>query len=137
MKSFGIWTCMLIISMFVIIAVAVAAQAEVKPVGMVKPMANYSSAAATTAFSTGYMRKKTVHITGNYAAATFGNFSGTVAMQCGPTSSGPWVTCKDAGNTAVSTTTPAVYNLDNLSSYVRFLFTKTKHAVTVWLFYSE
>lgn len=101
---------------------------------------SYSGTIATqysAATNTGKFTKKAVVVNGMYNATTYGNFSGTFLLQCGPTASGPWTTCKDIANTAVSTATNAHFNINSNTPFIRASWAKTKHRISVWLFYSE
>lgn len=76
---------------------------------------------------TGY-RTKTVH-----ADFTTGSASGTLLVQCGPTSSGPWVTCQNEAGTAISTTTSKVMQWSDAVAYVRVSWAKTSGKIKAWL----
>lgn len=98
---------------------------------------NQTTTANSVVTDTGTRTKKTVMVNGNYSASVYGNYSGTVAFQCGPTAAGPWTTCKDRANTAASATTNTYFVLDDLARFIRAAYTQGKHGVTVWLFYAE
>lgn len=101
----------------------------------------YSSANSTTVYSTatntGTFTKKSIIINGNYKSGTYGNYSGTVVLQGAPTASGPWVTLKDKSGNATSATTNTVFHLEDLVQYVRASWTKTKHQISVWMYYAK
>lgn len=96
----------------------------------VQGAASYSSAVKVSP-----SELKSVVVNGVYQGGTFGNFSGTVLLQCGPSSTGPWTTCKDVGGNAVSSTSNGHFNLESMIPYVRASWTRTKHRVSVWLYY--
>lgn len=96
----------------------------------------------TTAYSsvvnTGLFTKKTVIANGIYASGVYGNYSGTFRLECAPTATGPWQTCKDKGNNSVTATNSNVtFHLDDLVQYVRAYYLQSKHKLTVWLFYAK
>lgn len=85
---------------------------------------------------------KTIQINGNYSASVYGNYSGTVLIQCAQTTAagvaGPAVTCKDSGaSTATSATTNTLFTVRDLSDWVRAVYTKSKHNVTVIMNYAQ
>lgn len=74
-----------------------------------------------------YSTSTTTNATGNALRGTF-------ALECGPTSSGPWVTCKDQAGNAVSTTSLAVFNLSDAFTWLRGKWTKNGLGnVKAWL----
>jgi hypothetical protein len=99
------------------------------------PFANMSASGAAVKTSAAYFvggyARKSVQVTGvtltsNLASPTFKNMSGTLIAQCGPTSSGPWVTClqgQSSAGAAVSLTTNTVTFWEGASSYIRFQWT--------------
>lgn len=91
----------------------------------------------SSAVNTGLYTKKSVIINGSYTGGVYGNYSGTLLLQCAPTATGPWVTCKDSSGNAVSATTNTTFDLDTLVQYVRANWTKTKHNISVWLYYAK
>lgn len=104
----------------------------------------YSSAVNTSNNSsvtdTGLNTRKTVFINGMASSSSFGNYSGSVTIQCAPTASGPWVTCKDKGGSSAAATTNTVFNLDDLSRYIRAVYARTTNGIkkiSVWLFYGQ
>lgn len=65
---------------------------------------------------------------------------GTAALQCAPTSSGPWVTAKDRAANAISTTSPTVYHLDDYCQFMRVSWTKSETGarnLSSWILYGE
>lgn len=94
----------------------------------------YSAASGTvrtsSAISIRDARTKTLTVSGatltsNASTATFKNMSGTVLVQCGPTSSGPWSTCiaNDYAQTAVSRTTNGIFTWADAAAYIRLQWT--------------
>ena len=108
------------------------------------PFSNYSAASGAAVYSSAYRvagySLKTVSITGTdmttLAAAAL---SGTVLVQCGPTSSGPWSTClnNNYAQTAVSTTANGTLTWRDAAAYIRVSWAKTAGRVKVWLNWSE
>lgn len=80
-----------------------------------------------------------VTVTSSLANPTFGNMSGTVIAQCGPTSNGPWTTCIDGSyaQTAVSRTTSGMWTWQGVSNYIRFQWTAgtTGKKLKLWFNY--
>lgn len=84
----------------------------------------------TSAFDVRKFGTKTLSVSGVTNASTepskvFKNMSGTVVVQCAPTSSGPWATCiaNDYAQTAVSKTANGVSTWKDSSAYVRLVWT--------------
>lgn len=101
---------------------------------------NNTSTAGSTVYSTPIdMRgslNKSVQVTGaNMATKAEAALSGTFLLQCGPTNTGPWVTCKDTGANAVTTTSNTIFHLSNAVLWVRGSWTKTAGRVKAWLTY--
>lgn len=99
---------------------------------------NYSAADGNAVYSSAFRvtpsTLKSVYITGAESpAGTFASLSGTALLQCAPTSNGPWITCKDRGNTAVSTTSNATFNMEDAVLFVRGSWQKTSGKVKVWI----
>lgn len=59
------------------------------------------------------------------SSTTYKNMSGTVLVQCAPTSGGPWSTCiaNDYGQTAVSRTTNGIFTWTDSFPYIRLNWT--------------
>lgn len=133
----------LFVAIFCILAFAVAAGAAM----IQTPFSNMSAASGAVKYSpafnvTGY-KLKTIHTTGqtlasNNAVPVYKNMSGTVVAQCGPTSSGPWVTCTDRSyaQTAASVTTNTTFTWDDAATYVRLKWTSgtVGGKLKAWLF---
>lgn len=100
-----------------------------------KAFALFSSASGTvrttSVFSVLKYRNKTVIVNGatlasNASSTTFKNMSGTLVAECGPTSSGPWTTCKQAqssGGADVSITSNGHITWRDVVSYIRLKWT--------------
>lgn len=103
-------------------------------------MTNMSTQTGQWVKVTGYPLK-TIQVNGNYSASAYGNYSGTVLIQCAQTTAGvagPAVTCKDAGSsTATSATTNTLFTVRDLSDWVRAVYTKSKHNVTIIMNYAQ
>jgi hypothetical protein len=110
-----------------------------KPVFTRALLTNQATTATTSAFNTGMMKAKSVSFAGMSSASNVPfTLSGTAALECAPTSTGPWVACKDKGGTAVTTTNAnAVFNLHDLFPYIRVVWTRTTQKLTAYLLYSE
>lgn len=99
---------------------------------------NYSAADGNAVYSSAFRVSsnslKSVFVTGAEApAGTFAALSGTALLQCAPTANGPWITCKDRGNTAVSTTSNATFNMEDAVLWVRGSWTKTAGKIKMWI----
>ena len=66
-----------------------------------------------------------VTLTSNAALVTYKNMSGTLLVQCAPTTNGPWSTCvaNDYAQTAVSKTTNGTLTWKDAVAYVRLKWT--------------
>jgi len=71
------------------------------------------------------------------AVTTSGLINGTTSLQCGATSTGPWVGMKDKLGNAVTPTANSIYELDSLCLWVRAAWTptaiSTNRALSVYL----
>lgn len=119
-----------------LIALVVMAQAALAadPIFTRRLLTNQSDS-TTVVFNTGYLTKKTIVFQGYTTGGATKLLSGTAALNCGPTSTGPFVPCKDKSGTVVTTTANGMFNLDDLSPYVQLVWTKTSKLISVWLFY--
>ena len=103
----------------------------------------YGSGGATTRYSVAQKvdrdTQKTVFVQGYSTGTTeASSLAGTVALQCGLTSSGPWVVAKDRAGSATSATSSTVFDLDTLCQYVRASYLKSAAGapnISVWLLY--
>lgn len=123
-----------IISLFIMVAlVATASIASAAAYGN-NPFALYSAASGAVTTTSGMsvrgFKTKSMTVTGatlnsNAASQTFKNMSGTVLIECAPTSSGPWSTCvaNDYAQTAVSRTTNGTFTWSDAIAYVRLKWT--------------
>jgi len=108
------------------------------------PFSNYSATSGSAVYSAAVnvrnFKTKTVTVQG-VAVALHANaaLSGTVLIQCGPTSSGPWYTCVDNSyaQTGITTTSNAVFTWSDASAYIRASWAKTAGEVNVWLNWQE
>lgn len=102
---------------------------------------NYTGSASTARYSTtfnyGTYTKKTVVVGGMHAAAVYAPYSGTFVLQGSNSASGPWVTVKDKAGNAVSATGNAVFDIDSMMPYLRGVWTRTKHRVNAFIYFSE
>lgn len=137
MKNISQLLALIIVISILILAVSVAFAGS-SPVFTKALLTNQATTATTSAFNTGYLKAKSVAFAGMSSASNVPfTLSGTAALQCAPTSSGPWVTCKDKGGTAVTTTNAnAVFNLHDLFPYIRVVWTRTSQKLTAYLLYS-
>jgi hypothetical protein len=78
----------IIIAFFLVLATAVSAFA-VTDIQTKVLLTNQTTTADSVVTDTGLRTKKTVVVNGNYSASVYGNYSGTVAVQCAPTATGP------------------------------------------------
>lgn len=97
---------------------------------IVNPSYQVFSSAAPGTYNVSKYRTKSVSA---YAVrgATFGVFtSGTsLAIQCGPTSSGPWTAC--SGSTTL--TSAGIVTWEDAFAWVKITLTKVTYNVKVWL----
>lgn len=99
---------------------------------------NFSSASSAAVYSNvipvyGY-KIKTLQVQGTaMAAKTDAALDGTALVQCGPTKTGPWVTCQNEAGTAISTTTNKVMQWSDSVNYVRISWAKTTGRIKAWL----
>lgn len=77
--------------------------------------------------------KKSIHMVGFSRTGGFKAMSGTAKVECSNSNAGGWVTCKDRGNVAVTTTANAVFTLDDSFTYLRFVWTQTGDRVYFFL----
>ena len=132
----------LLISLFAILALSGTSFAS--SYGQAVPFSNYSATSGTavksSVFNVRGFGKKTVTVQG-IAVSGHANaaLAGTVLVECGPTSNGPWNTCIANGyaQTAVSTTSNAIFTWSDASAYIRASWAKTTGEVSVWLNWTE
>ena len=65
---------------------------------------------------------------------------GTEVVQCGPTSTGPWVTAKTQADTSMSTTTATIFTMNDFCQWVRVNWTRTgtgTSTISTWLLYGN
>lgn len=129
----------LILSILCILAFSTQAMAF-GPFGAAVPFNNYSATSSAAVYSAAYnvtgMNIKTLTVTGIAVAGhTPAALSGTVLVQCGPTSSGPWATCinNNYAQTAASTTANGSITWMDASPYIRASWSKTSGQVKAWL----
>lgn len=134
-KMFPLLALLLTLSILFVVSMAVAGSS---PVFTKALLTNQATTATTSAFNTGQLKAKSIAFAGMSSVANVAfTLSGTAALQCAPTSTGPWVTCKDKGGTAVTTTNAnAVFNLHDLFPYIRVVWTRTTQKLTAYLLYS-
>jgi len=133
----------IILSLIVTLALT-ASTAFAGQYGAAVPFSMYSATSGTavksSAFNVRGFTKKTMTVTGiainTHAAAAL---SGTVLVECAPTSAGPWSTCiaNDYAQTAVSTTSNGTFTWSDAAAYIRASWAKTAGEVSVWLNWSE
>jgi len=128
---------------FVVLAVlALSSSVFAANAGQWTPFSNLSTTSSAASYSAaqnvrGY-RTKTVQVQG-VAIAGHANaaLSGTVLVQCGPTSNGPWATCTQSDRTAVSTTSNAILTWNDAAAYIRLSWAKTAGLVNAWINWTE
>lgn len=121
---------------FTLTAVAAFADSEVYNVTL---MSN-SSGTGTAYKVTGYPFK-TVVFGHHSGAAAFNTYSGIVTVQC-KYGAQPYTTCKDVAGNAITkthdtTATGAVFTIRDLADYIRVVYTKTKHNISVYMNYAQ
>jgi len=134
---FTLTTLLLIIALVVAVPVMAVEDIQTKNIA-----SKQATSATTTAVSTGLRNVKSIFITGQVAAGTFGNYSGVVTIQEAPAAAGPFVTAKDAaGNSVTATHTNTVFNINSLGTYYRAVIAKTNEAslklITIILQYAQ
>ena len=78
------------------------------------------------------------NVSGNGAALA--NIPGTEVVQCGPTSTGPWVTAKTQADTSMSTTAATIFTMNDFCQWVRVNWTRTgtgTSTISTWLLYDN
>lgn len=100
-----------------------------------------SAAMAVRGYKTKTLTASGATLNSNATTQTFKNMSGTILVQCAPTSSGPWSTCvaNDYGQTATSKTTNGTFTWSDAAAYIRLQWTAgtvgTK--IKAWLNWTE
>lgn len=102
------------------------------------PFNSYSSATTAAAYSPAYnvskYRHKSVQVQGyNMSTGAAASLDGTMLVQVGPTSSGPWVTATQEDGTAISLTSNGYLQWSDVMQFVRVSWAKTTGKVKVWL----
>jgi hypothetical protein len=131
----------IILSLMLVLALAASALAGPN-IKQVVSFGQYSAASGTAVYSTVInatrFRHKTIQVNGyNMSTKAEASLSGTALVQCGPTATGPWVTCAQEDGTAISTTSNATYQWSDVSAYIRVSWAKTAGRVSAWLNLSE
>lgn len=104
----------------------------------VQMFSNYSSASASAVYSTvvpvyGF-KVKAMQAQGKVMATKAATtLDGTFLVQCGPTLTGPWVTCQTEAGTAISTTTNKTMQWSDSVYYVRGSWAKTSGRLDAWI----
>jgi hypothetical protein len=110
------------------------------------PFNQYTGMASTARYSGAQKvdrnTQKTVVFVGYSTNGTdvLATLPGTAIAQCGPTSSGPWVTSKDVAANTVSATTSTLFNLDSCCPYIRTGWTKTgtgKRSISAYILFGD
>ena len=122
-----------ILALIMIMAIAVPASADV----IFNNFSAYSGTAVkSTPVNVAAARIKTVQVTGIAVAGhTATTLSGTFLLECGPTKTGPFVTCKDQAGNATTTTSNTIFNIDDSVLWMRGSWAKTAGEVKAWLNY--
>lgn len=130
-----------ILSLMLVLALAASALAEPN-IKQVVSFGQYSAASGSAVYSSAInasrFRHKTIQVNGyDMTTKAAAALSGTALVQCGPTSSGPWVTCAQEDGTAISTTSNSSLQWSDVSAYVRVSWAKTAGRISAWLNLSE
>jgi hypothetical protein len=127
--------------LMIVVLVAFAIPALAKDVFSQKLFNSYTGSAGvarnSTIFNYGVFTKKTVTIGGMHSAAVYAPYSGVVTLVGASAAAGPWVPLKDKAGNVVTATGNATFDLDSMVPFVKAVWTRTKHRVTVWIHYGE
>jgi len=131
----------IILSLMLVLALAASAFAEPN-IKQVVSFGQYSAASGTAVYSSVInamrFRNKTIQINGyDMTTRAAASLSGTALVQCGPTATGPWVTCAQEDGTAISTTANGILQWSDVAAYVRVSWAKTAGRISAWLNLSE
>ena len=124
--------------LFTLLALAFAFTASAADLKQVVAFSQYSSASGSAVYSSAInvinYRHKTVQVNGyDMTTKASAALSGTALVQCGPTESGPWVTCAQEDSTAISATSNSVLQWSDVTHFIRVSWAKTAGRVSVWL----
>lgn len=108
---------------------------------------NYTGLNGTARYSIAYKvdrdSKKTI-VYNQYSTTTVTapTTVGTQILQCGVTSTGPWITAKDRGANAISsTTTTAIYDLASNCNWYRVGWTRSvaspTRSISAWILFGD
>jgi hypothetical protein len=130
--------CMSLVAVLILSGQAI----EAREIKQAVPFSQYSAASGTAVYSPAVnvskFRTKTIQVNGyNMSTKAEASLSGTLLVQCGPTSSGPWVTCVQEDSTAISTTANGILQWSDVASFVRVSWAKTAGRVSAWLNLSD
>jgi len=102
---------------------------------------NYTGKAGTAResdpFLFGSFTKKSVTVGGRHASGAFAPYTGLFALVGSQTTSGPWCPLKDRAGNVITATGNATFDLDSAVPWVKAIWTRTKHRITVYINYSE
>lgn len=121
-----------------------AAQRSANEIYKVQPHSNFHGTASTAVFTSAVKVEpytmKTVVMQGYSSAGVTATTTlpGTLAIQCGPTISGPFVTAKGQGGNAATSTTTGVFVLEDFCPFYRLSWTKTgtdTRSISSWIIY--
>lgn len=128
--------CFLVIALLAV-AVAVPAMAG-SSIYTKQIFANQSTSRTSDTYKLGTYTRKTFVFTGMSSVSNVPqDLRGTATVQCGATSTGPYVTAKDINGNAVTTTANASFDINSLCRYARVVWTRTSNKISTWMFYSE
>lgn len=149
MKSFVNFLAVIIVTMLCASAFAEKITAPLAATN-VQIFNKYTGLGSTARYSVAYKVDRNSKKTAIFQAysgngtTTLATIPGTAVLQCGATSSGPWVTSKDLGaSTAASATTSTLFTVDELCQWYRIGWTSTRPAdgrprsISAWLLYTE
>jgi hypothetical protein len=120
----------ILFAMLLILATALSVPAFAVDQKSAVPFSSYSGSTAThysTVYDVHRFRTKTVSVDMTTVAAT-----GTLLVQCGPSSSGPWETCVQQDGTAITGTGSYTLSWDDAAAYVRASWARTTGKISVW-----
>lgn len=126
-----------LVSIFLLSSVAHAGSLREKA-----PFSSYSAASTAAVYSEVYnvkgAKSKELQVNGyDMTTKASASLAGTILAQCGPTSTGPWITAQNEAGTAISTTANKAIQWSDLCNFMRISWAKTTGRVSVWFNYME
>jgi hypothetical protein len=122
-KIFSLIMALVLIAAFASVSFAASAGNAVQGIySAASGATTYSSAMDVRKAKTKSFQPAGITLGSNASDITYKNMSGIASVECGPTSSGPWVACgrwQDGTGTAVSSTTNSFQSWQDPAAYIR------------------